>query len=61
MFMDVSAPCEGGVIALNGINGDILWRRWLPHTIFGLICSTDMNKDGIPDCLVTGKGGVSRS
>lgn len=58
IFIGVSPPCEGGVMAINGINGDILWRKFLPHSIYGLICSYDVNDDNIADCLVNGKGGV---
>lgn len=59
MFMEFSPPCEGGVIALNGLNGEVLWRRGLTHSVFSIICSHDINGDGLQDCLVTGKGGVS--
>lgn len=58
IFMGVSPPCEGGVIALNGIDGKILWRRWFLHSIFSILCTVDINNDGVPDCLVAGKGGV---
>lgn len=58
MFMGVSPPCEGGVIAINGLDGQVLWKKWLTHTVFGLICSYDINGDGIRDCLVNGKAGV---
>ncbi|CAH2008963.1 unnamed protein product [Acanthoscelides obtectus] len=54
VFMGVPPPCEGGVIALNGVNGEILWRQWLNDTIFSLQCSTDVNGDHINDCLAIG-------
>lgn len=58
IFLGVSAPCDGGVIALNGKNGNILWRHWLNDTIFGLHCTADINMDGISDCLAVGVDGV---
>lgn len=52
-------PCEGGVTALNGTNGNILWRRWMNDTIFSLTCSADVNGDDLFDCLVVGYNGVT--
>ena len=59
MFFNIAPPCGGGLIALNGATGDVLWRKWLSHTIFTIYCDVDVNGDGIFDCLATGKGGVS--
>lgn len=56
--MGVSPPCKGGVIALNGINGDIIWKRWLTGSVFRLQCTVDINGDQIKDCLVVGKDGT---
>ncbi|CAH1981821.1 unnamed protein product [Acanthoscelides obtectus] len=56
--MGVPPPCEGGVIALSGVNGEILWRQWLNDTIFSLQCSTDVNGDHINDCLAIGIKGT---
>ncbi|CAH2014193.1 unnamed protein product [Acanthoscelides obtectus] len=58
VFMGVPPPCEGGVIALSGVNGEILWRQWLNDTIFSLQCSTDVNGDHINDCLAIGIKGT---
>ncbi|KAK9885823.1 hypothetical protein WA026_013695 [Henosepilachna vigintioctopunctata] len=57
-FMGVSPPCEGGVIALNGMTGDILWRFWTNDTIYLIHCSEDVNKDGLNDCLAMGTKGT---
>lgn len=57
--MGVAPPCEGGVVALNGNNGSILWRRWMNDSIFSVSCNADVNKDGTNDCLIIGKKGVS--
>ncbi|KAJ8975519.1 hypothetical protein NQ317_010634 [Molorchus minor] len=58
MFMGVPPPCEGGVIALNGANGDIIWRNWLNDSIFGLHCTADINGDAQNDCLAVGVAGT---
>ncbi|XP_044747625.1 uncharacterized protein LOC123308894 [Coccinella septempunctata] len=60
IFMGVSPPCEGGIIALNGVTGEILWRYWTNDTIYSIHCSEDVNKDGLNDCLLFGtKGTIS--
>lgn len=51
-------PCSGGLLVLDGLTGRILWKVWLPHPLFSTLCSTDLNSDGIVDCVVTGRGGV---
>ncbi|CAH1119834.1 unnamed protein product [Phaedon cochleariae] len=58
MFMGVSPPCEGGVIALSGINGEIIWRHWFNDTIFHLQCNADVNGDQMKDCLAIGVAGT---
>lgn len=52
-------PCEGGILALDGITGKILWQRWTPSIVFSIICKADLNKDEQIDCVVSGRGGVS--
>ncbi|CAG7820626.1 unnamed protein product [Allacma fusca] len=51
-------PCYGGVLALNGKDGSELWRHWTAHEVFAINCNEDLNKDGMPDCLVAGRAGV---
>ncbi|EEZ99777.2 hypothetical protein TcasGA2_TC002556 [Tribolium castaneum] len=58
IFLGVAPPCEGGVIALNGTTGDIVWRYWTNDTIFSLQCSADLNGDGLEDCLAIGDEGT---
>lgn len=53
-------PCEGGVLAMDGISGNTLWQRWTPSIVFSLICQNDLNKDDKIDCVASGRGGVSR-
>lgn len=59
MFFNIEPPCGGGLIALNGTTGEIVWRRWLPHAVFIIYCTFDVNGDAVPDCLATGKAGVN--
>ncbi|KAJ8945336.1 hypothetical protein NQ318_009731 [Aromia moschata] len=58
MFMGVPPPCEGGIIALDGVNGNIIWRHWLNDTIFSLHCTADVNGDTQNDCLAVGVAGT---
>lgn len=50
--------CEGGVLALNGITGDVMWKFWGSFAIFSLFCKFDINNDRINDCIVSGPGGL---
>uniref|UniRef100_A0A182QQ69 FAM234A/B beta-propeller domain-containing protein n=1 Tax=Anopheles farauti TaxID=69004 RepID=A0A182QQ69_9DIPT len=50
--------CGGGLLALNGINGETLWQRWTSFTIFSLKCNIDINSDGGNDCVAAGRGGL---
>uniref|UniRef100_A0A182K5W4 FAM234A/B beta-propeller domain-containing protein n=1 Tax=Anopheles christyi TaxID=43041 RepID=A0A182K5W4_9DIPT len=50
--------CGGGLLALNGIDGQTLWQRWTSFTIFSLKCNIDINSDGGGDCVAAGRGGL---
>lgn len=50
--------CEGGVLAINGATGDVLWKFWASFAIFSLFCKFDINNDKINDCVVSGPGGL---
>ncbi|XP_055547055.1 uncharacterized protein LOC129731241 [Wyeomyia smithii] len=50
--------CGGGLMALNGLNGDTMWQRWTSFTIFSLKCAIDINSDGQSDCVAAGRGGL---
>lgn len=50
--------CGGGLLALNGVNGETLWQRWTSFTIFSMKCSIDINSDGQNDCVAAGRGGL---
>ncbi|CAG9855817.1 unnamed protein product [Phyllotreta striolata] len=58
VYMGVPHPCEGGIIALNGLTGDIIWRHWLNDTIFSVHCTVDVNGDAQNDCLIIGTKGT---
>lgn len=50
--------CTGGVLALNGLTGAILWQKWTAHTIFSVFCTSDLNNDTNVDCVASGRGGL---
>ncbi|CAH0546377.1 unnamed protein product [Brassicogethes aeneus] len=58
IFLGVPYPCDGGIIALDGTNGNIIWRHWLNDTIFNLHCTADLNADNQDDCLAVGADGT---
>ncbi|KAH8312555.1 hypothetical protein KR044_011370, partial [Drosophila immigrans] len=51
-------PCEGGVVALNGRDGSILWQSWSVANVFSLHCNADIDLDGGMDCLAAGRLGM---
>uniref|UniRef100_A0A1B0BPK9 FAM234A/B beta-propeller domain-containing protein n=1 Tax=Glossina palpalis gambiensis TaxID=67801 RepID=A0A1B0BPK9_9MUSC len=51
-------PCEGGVIAVDGRNGELLWRSWSVANVFSLLCALDVNQDGYMDCVAAGRLGM---
>ncbi|XP_030374419.1 uncharacterized protein LOC115623988 [Scaptodrosophila lebanonensis] len=51
-------PCEGGVIAVNGRTGELLWQTWSVANVFSLHCSADIDGDGSPDCVAAGRLGM---
>lgn len=57
-FNTSSTVCDGGIVAVNGSNGAILWTTWLDDAVFAVDCVADFDSDGIIDCTVTGKSRV---
>ncbi|CAB0015986.1 unnamed protein product [Nesidiocoris tenuis] len=55
---DSKGVCGGGVLALNGKTGTMLWRYWTRKDILFVDCSANLNADSTKDCLISGKGGV---
>ncbi|XP_026286303.1 uncharacterized protein LOC113211963 isoform X1 [Frankliniella occidentalis] len=58
LYFGRDPPCLGGIVALNGKTGEILWQHWTRRPVFSVDCSADLTKDGVDDCLVGGKGGL---
>lgn len=56
---DEEVPCEGGVIAIDGATGSLLWQTWSVANVFSLLCTLDIDLDGYPDCVAAGRLGVS--
>ena len=56
-FIDTK-PCMGGIMALDGRNGDTIWTFWSRHEIFTLSCQNDLNSDNITDCIAGGRAGL---
>ena len=54
----VQKPCFGGVLALDGRTGEIIWTTWAEHKIFAITCQADFNADNTTDCVVGGMSGV---
>ncbi|XP_039970960.1 uncharacterized protein LOC120782653 [Bactrocera tryoni] len=55
---DDEVPCEGGVIAINGASGSLLWQTWSVANVFSLLCTLDIDLDGYPDCVAAGRLGM---
>lgn len=51
--------CQGGVLAIDGVTGETIWQRWTSFNIFSIFCDLDFNSDGQPDCVASGRGGVT--
>lgn len=51
--------CRGGLLAMDGVNGETLWQRWTSFIVFSVYCKIDINGDAIVDCIASGHGGVS--
>ncbi|CAH1796048.1 unnamed protein product, partial [Owenia fusiformis] len=58
IYFNGSFPCQGGLLALDGLTGRELWRHYSIHEMFAVNCNYDMNKDGVLDCLGSGRAGV---
>ena len=57
-YFNETYPCYGGAQALDGKDGHEIWRHYSGHEIYAVNCNGDLNQDGIPDCLLGGRGGV---
>lgn len=50
--------CEGGILALNGVTGLVIWQRWTAFNVFSMFCNVDLNGDQKNDCVASGRGGL---
>ena len=51
------SPCRLQLIVLDGRDGSTIWSKWLEFSIFASNCGHDLNLDGIPDCVLSGRQG----
>ncbi|XP_011300782.1 uncharacterized protein [Fopius arisanus] len=58
LYFEGQIPCLGGVMALDGKSGETLWTHWTNHAIFSIDCTSDLTKDQMKDCIITGRGGI---
>ncbi len=47
--------CNNGIIAVNGANGSLLWKRPARNEVFGSAVFQDITSDGIPDVFISGR------
>ncbi len=47
--------CDSAVLALNGVNGEILWRIGSVDQIFGTASLKDLNNDNVADIIIGGR------
>lgn len=47
--------CDSAVLALNGVNGEILWRISSVDQIFGTASLKDLNNDTVEDIIIGGR------
>lgn len=58
LYFNGTYPCYGGALAIDGKTGHELWRHYSGHEIYAVNCNSDIDKDGVPDCLLGGRGGI---
>ena len=44
-----------GIIAMNGLNGSLLWKRPARDEVFGSAIFQDINSDGVKDVFISGR------
>jgi outer membrane protein assembly factor BamB len=47
--------CDSAVIALNGVNGKLIWKVSAVDQIFGSAALKDLNGDGVEDAIIGGR------
>lgn len=51
-------PCRAQLLALNGLDGSVLWEKWVEYSPFSANCEHDLNEDGLHDCIFAGRLGL---
>ena len=46
---------NNGIMAYNGLNGSLLWKRGSRNEVFGSAIFQDITNDGIDDVFITGR------
>ncbi len=46
---------NNGIVAVNGANGSLLWKRPARNEVFGSAVFQDITADGIPDVFISGR------
>ena len=47
--------CGSNLVAVSGLNGEVIWLRNLTRPVFGIRCVMDVDDDGETDCFVIGR------
>ena len=47
--------CGATLVAVNGLNGELIWLRNFTRPVFGIRCVMDVDEDGETDCFVIGR------
>ena len=47
--------CGSTLVAVNGLNGELIWLRNFTRPVFGIRCVMDVDEDGETDCFVIGR------
>ncbi|XP_011168597.1 uncharacterized protein LOC105201976 isoform X2 [Solenopsis invicta] len=58
IYLGNQTPCLGGVLALNGKTGEIIWTHWTANSILSVDCGADLTDDKIKDCIISGRGEI---
>ena len=51
------SQCGVKVIAMDGNSGDTIWEEEVKFEAFAIRCELDVNRDGVDDCILTGRFG----
>ena len=55
-LIDTGHPVCGSIlVAVNGLNGEVIWLRNLTRPVFGIRCVMDVDEDNEIDCFIIGR------